>query len=458
MIFQGRSISYAKLLKKIDELYDTMRAHNLPPGTLVGLDLERSDTLIAAIFAVLRCRCAFVILDQQDSQQQKEDKIRRSNPIYLYRNGSLIQNTSFQCTVMSHTIAYIMFTSGSLGNPKGICISIQSLFNAVNTLTSAINLTINDCILAMSSVSFDIFLLETIVSLCNGIRVVLADQQACQSPRMLFDLMEAHNVTVAQMVPSRLSILLTLDPDCKRIGRLRILMLGGESLHQETLRLIQEHTETHLYHLYGLTEDTIWSSAHRIECCDQLYVDAPIPGHGIYLLNADIQEAKTGEIGQIYLTGVGLAHSFLNKETHFTTIIRQGRRLKALATGDQGEKRGDRIVFTGRLINTVKYRGHLINLIEIEAIANRYPHVTASVSLFLTNHNNKPLLCVYYQASSPISEQEIKRYMEKQLPAMLHPCYCFQLQNLPCLSNGKIDRNSLVFKELMRNRRQINYG
>jgi len=353
-------------------------------------------------------------------------------------------------------VAYIIFTSGSTGLPKGICISFNSLYEAITVIPDACGLKEHDCILASSSVAFDPFILETIIAICRGLTVVLANDSEYNNPRQILRCISEYNVNIFQTVPSKLKMVISCDPDYKKLTSIERYLLGGEPPSKKEVDFIREHSNASIYNLYGLVEDTIWSSVADITNSDIYDINSVIIGHEIYLLDDNLNETRVNEIGEIYLGGNGLCIDMLNCPNKEERILYSGNK-KLYRTFDLGKKiEGNKILYLGRNDNQIKINGNRLNPEEVELIVNRLSFIKCSVVKMIKNDKGVDLLCLFYTGDyKEDTSILIKKYLKEYLPQYMIPTCYFWMEEFKYLSSGKINRNAADFETEYKNRRKV---
>ena len=434
-----KNVYYYNLIKR------NYQFHN----QLICLDMERSVDLIAAMLAVLRYNCAFMLIDQDIPEDRKRDLIKMAAPVGVLSCNKINFMYNSRCqSDENELLGYIVFSSGSTGVPKGVKISAKSLLHAVFTIFQNIDVLKTDRILAASSVSFDMFIVETIISLCNGIKVVLANEKEYKNPRRIIRLIYQQNVTVLQMVPSKMKMLLYSYNNKEWLRGVQVILLGGENPSQKLLQQIQMNTKADIYNLYGLTEDTIWSSIAKISEEGQVHIGKPIRGHTLFLLNDKMHPVQNNEIGELYLSGDGLSIGYINESMFLQPISLNGYSTLAMPTGDQFRFIHGNMVYIGRYDNQIKANGYRISPEEIENVVSEKCLIKLSLVTSFTNESGHTDLCLFFVSDTNLNPSSICNTLVKYLPNYMIPAFFFQINYFPLLPSGKINRKSTFYKEL----------
>jgi amino acid adenylation domain-containing protein len=345
-------------------------------------------------------------------------------------------------------IAYVMYTSGSSGKPKGVRVPHRCVTNFLRAMLERPGLTAQDVMLAVTTLSFDISVLEIFLPLIVGGRVVIADAATVADGHRLGAAIEASAATVMQGTPATWRLLL----DAGWRGRRLTALCGGESLSPElAARLVPRVSR--LWNMYGPTEATVWSTCAEIpDGSRPITVGRPIANTQVYVLDAAMQIVPIGAQGEVYIGGAGVAAGYLNREalTEERFVLNpldreSGERL--YRTGDLGRWLQDgRLEIHGRVDRQVKVRGHRIEPGEIEAALTRHPSVRtcAVVARQLTTNDVRLVAYVVYDRSvEEPTASEVRRFLRDTLPDHMIPGVVVPVGAIPRTPNGKVDPRAL---------------
>jgi amino acid adenylation domain-containing protein len=491
----GQRLTYQELNRRANELAHYLSGLGVGPENLVGICFERSLETIVGLLGILKAGAAYVPLDPsypkerlrfmlEDAQvsvlitQEKlvedggwrmEDGEPRLTVVCLDRDWPTIsqqRNDNPKTGVGSENLAYVIYTSGSTGQPKGVQVSHRSVVNCLCAVGDQIGLSAQDIWLAVTTISFDIAVLEIFLPLITGAKVVLASRVESLDGIELSKRLKSCGATVMQATPTSWNIL--LDEGWEGSPEFKVLC-GGEVLSRRlSKRLTQSGAP--VWNLYGPTETTIWSTIYRAEPGDRpVYIGRPIANTQIYILDAHMQPVPIGVHGDLYIGGAGLALGYMNRaeltaERFIHNPFGDDPESRIYRTGDRARRRHDgNIEFLGRSDNQVKIRGHRIDLGEIEATLSQHPSIKEIVVVAVndgsfdsedpksktrTEHGRSidhPKSLVAYVASpgNEPSVAELRTYLEEKLPDYMIPSFFVQLNTLPRTANGKVDRNAL---------------
>jgi amino acid adenylation domain-containing protein len=352
----------------------------------------------------------------------------------------------------------VIYTSGSTGEPKGVMIEHRGVVNFLASMQRDFALQNTDCLLAVTTISFDIAALELYLPLAHGAKVVLASRGAASDPQQLMGMIQEHEATVLQATPATWQLL--LEGGWKGQPRMKALC-GGESL-TKTLsgRLVGRVQE--LWNLYGPTETTIWSCSCKVLAVPEggnsvEAIGRPIANTLIRILDEQRRPVAIGMVGEIYIGGVGVARGYLNRpeltaerfvEDPFQAGKAQGSaepQARMYRTGDLGRWRADgTIEYLGRNDQQVKIRGYRIELGEIEAQLLKHAQVKEAVVLAREDVPGQKHLVAYltHTGEAPLIEV-LREHLMAGLPEHMLPGAFVVLESLPLTPNGKLDRRAL---------------
>ncbi len=468
LIAQGRTLSYRELDECANRLARCLQRLGVKPDTLVGVAMGRSETLVISLLAILRAGGAYVPLDLTYPQARLSLMIEDSQmPVLLTTAASRdhlppaaagltildaedadLRRESAESVVSSATpgnIAYVMYTSGSTGKPKGVMVENRNVVNLFTGMDRAIGCE-PGVWLAVTSVSFDISVLELLWTLTRGFTVVVHGDEGSAT---IADEIARYRVTHLQMTPS-LARMLTLDPRAyAALGSLKQMLLGGEAVPAALIHHLRQVFKGELHNMYGPTETTIWSTTCRIENVGTtVSIGKPIANTQVYMLDPDLNPVPVGEIGELFISGDGVARGYWRQPElsaeRFVVIPALGTN-HVYRTGDLARFLPDgNIDFFGRADDQIKLRGHRIEPGEIEALLEKCSGVRQAVVVLREDREGDKRLVAYLVAEAKDSAAALRAALDAQLPDyMVPPAFVF-LDELPLTVNGKIDRKALL--------------
>lgn len=438
--------------------------------------MTRSPSLLVAVLGVLRAGAAYVPLDPAFPTERLaymigdagialtlvDESARHENALHLATGEiqaieALSPGTSSPSAPpvdelprpLPHDPAYVIYTSGSTGQPKGVVICHGAVTNFLRSMQQVPGLGPDDRLLAVTTLSFDISVLELLLPLSVGARIIVAQTEQVRDPLTLISLMQRHDVTVMQATPSTWRAL--LDAGWQGHPRLKALV-GGETLAPNLAsRLLERVGE--LWNMYGPTETTVWSTCHRVASAEgaRIPIGRPIANTHVLVLDESMQPCPIGALGEIYIAGDGLAQGYwgLPELTAARFIAnpnsRDRRTMRMYRTGDRGRWRADGLLeHLGRADTQVKVRGHRIEIGEVEATLARHPDVREAVVAPVVERADDVTLVGYLVArSGTLDVDAVRTHAERWLPRYMLPQLLIEVDSIPLLPNGKIDRRRL---------------
>jgi amino acid adenylation domain-containing protein len=467
VISGGQDISYRELNERANQLAHLLLRRGVQKETLVGLAVERTLPMVIALIGILKAGAAYVPLDSRLPDERLRYLLADSKPAVIitdrlsYRpefgrdvfvldesfEGLREESTSNPRTgVAPNNLAYIMYTSGSTGQPKGVAVEHRSVTNLLRSMQREPGLSPSDILLAVTTISFDIAGLEIFLPLITGARVVLAGSADVVDGTRLKQLLQASNATVMQATPATWRLL--IEAEWGGSQGLKVLC-GGESLPPELARDLLPRCAS-VWNVYGPTETTIWSSIYRVRGDeeDAIPIGHPIDNTAIYILDGRGSPVPCNVSGEIYIGGEGLARGYLNRaeltaERFVTRFPAPEQSTRLYRTGDIGRRRAHgEIEYLGRADTQIKLRGMRIELGEVESVLSTHPTVQ-QVVVTVTGASEQQKLSAYVLAKAAngmLSAEELRRYARSKLPEQMTPTEYWKLDEMPLLPSGKINR------------------
>ena len=434
----------------------------LVPKEPVAILLNRSRALFSLVNQCFINNVQYVLLDPTWPKDRILFLCYSLNPKTIYT--SVEYANMFDCdnavildpdaiyqlanSLSSNDIAYINYTSGSTGTPKGVEITRASLFNFIEGISEIIDFTSKKRIACLTTVSFDIFFLESIVALYKGLTVVLANEEEQRNPKLMAKLIQDNAVDMIQMTPSRMQLLLNHDKELSCLKNVKEIMIGGETFPLSLLRTLQEKTVAKIYNMYAPTETTIWSTVSDVTHKDRIDIGRPIKNTEIYIVDESLSILSDGQAGEICIAGKGLAKGYVNQDdltTEKFIYLPQKPDIRVYRTGDMGRYLPDGdLEYLGRTDNQVKIRGHRIELEEIETHINQFVGIKQSIVIALETGENDKVLEAFYTSDSRINSKDIIEYLSSKLPSYMIPVVFKHVENFIQTANGKIDRKRVL--------------
>jgi len=478
VVFNDQQLSYRELNQRANQIAHYLQRHGVGPESLVGVCLQRSPDMVAALLGVWKAGGAYVPLDPSYPQERLSFMVRdaavqvlltekscahlfspaHSNTVCLDSDWPLIareDGSNCDSAATPSDLAYVMYTSGSTGLPKGAMITHRGLVNYLTWAIEAYRVEVGGSVPVHSSISFDLTVTSLYTPLLAGGTVeLLAEDSAAQS--LLTALRRTKGRSLVKITPAHLELLSQqLGPD-EVADMTKTFVIGGENLLAEKLQLWRKFAPaTRLINEYGPTETVVGCCVYETQADDpgsgSVPIGRPIANTQLYVLDSNLQPTPLGETGELYIGGAGVARGYWNRpeltqERFLPDLFSAQPGARMYKSGDLVRYREDGILeYLGRVDNQVKVRGYRIELGEIEATLSSHPEVQSCAVLAREDEPGDQRLVGYVvpaKNESPSSE-ELHRFLEQRLPEYMIPTQFVFLEALPLTPNGKVDRKAL---------------
>ncbi|MFP5287403.1 MAG: non-ribosomal peptide synthetase, partial [Thermoanaerobaculia bacterium] len=469
------SLTYAELNERANRLAHRLRRLGIGPEERVAVCMERSPALVAALLGVLKAGGAYIPLDPGYPADRLAWVLEDSRAAVLVTESGLVP------TLPSHGArslvldevdlsdesaadpmplaeaenpAYVIYTSGSTGRPKGVVVRQGAVVSFLASMARRPGVGQDDVLLAVTTVSFDIAVLELFLPLSVGGRVELADRETVVDGTRLVQTIERSGATVMQATPATWRLL--LETGWQGRPGLKVLC-GGEALPPDLARELLGRVGS-LWNVYGPTETTVWSSVHAVapedpESGRPVPLGGPIANTEVYLLDRFERGAEPmpdGIPGELYIGGEDLARGYFGRPDLTAERFvpdpfsgREGARL--YRTGDlvRRRPRDGALEFLGRADCPVKIRGFRIELGEVETVLSAYPGIRACVAVVREERPGDRRLVAYLVSDEVLKPRELRAFLVQRLPEYMVPSDFVTLERLPLTPSGKVDRRAL---------------
>lgn len=469
-----RALSYAELDACSNSVACMLRARGVGRGQRVGLCVERGVDMLVAMLGILKSGAAYVPLDPDFPRERLRFMVDDAQLALLISTSSLVHVLglpderllllgseattpalgSVRLPADSHLAprpedpAYVIYTSGSTGRPKGVIVPHSAVANFLLSMAREPGLGARDVLVAVTTLSFDIAVLELQLPLVVGATVVIARREEVVNGRALTRLLAEHGATVMQATPVTWRLIIESG---WMGGKGFKALVGGEALPKVLAgQLLARGVE--LWNMYGPTETTVWSTcAHVTNISDGITIGKPIANTTVHILDARNNPCVPGEAGELYIGGAGVTLGYwkrpeLTAERFIPDPFSSTPGARLYRTGDLGRLRSDgRIECLGRLDFQVKLRGHRVELGEVEAAIARHPAIRDTVVVAREDTPGSPRLVAYFVAHAPPQDlvNQLRTKLRSMLPEYMVPSAYVPLDALPLTPNSKVDRKAL---------------
>ena len=475
-IDDGSKTAYRELREQAEQVAASLRAYGVGRGDFVGICVGRSAELLAVVLGVLASGAAYVPLDPAYPKERLrfmttdcsarvvicDTSFANFYDSELFESGLLTEakltllspkvllqpqtQPAQSASVEPEDLAYLLYTSGSTGQPKGVMIRHSNAVNLARWARDAFSDEDRSRILFSTSLSWDLSIFEIFASLAWGGTLVVVNNALT-----LAEVGPELEVTLVNTSPSVMSRLIQHRPLPDSV---RVVTLAGEILHRELVdRLYQRSESLRVWSLYGPTETTTFSTGGLVDRSETSSpaIGQPLLNTSVYLLDEQMQPVEAGQVGEIWIGGEGVAAGYLHRpkltaEVFVPDPFEEEPKGNLYRTGDQARARADgSVVVLGRLDHQVKLRGRRIELSEIDVQFLQDPAVDEAVTVVRQIGTSEPRLVAYLVAGKgcEIDEEQVRAAVAQNLPPHMLPALIEVLDQLPLSPNGKIDRAAL---------------
>ncbi len=481
LIYEEQSYTYKQLNEKANQLAHYLLNKKIKSEALLGIYLNRSLSMIVAILAVWKVGATYIPLNPDHPKERIKEIITDSNPVfilshspystqlkktsiniidldYFFLNLATNSKQNLHNTTQPHHLAYVLYTSGTTGSPKGVLIEHKSIVNLVLGVIKNLKINSRDRLLNFSAISFDASIWEIFPPLIVGAKLYLASKNNISPGLELAKTLHKHAITIVTLPPS----ILRLTP-CSDLHKLRIVISAGEACFDPAI--INWKKKRLFVNAYGPTETTVCATIAKNNSSTS--IGKPFANTKIYVLDQHKQLVPIGIPGELYIGGDGLARGYLNQSTLTkekfipnpfyqrvdTNVPQSDTDIPRLyKTGDRARWLPDgNLEYLGRFDNQVKIRGFRIEIEEIEGKLNRHPLIEQAVVVVnVTENQDKQLIAFIVEKmieaplTEPVTSETLRSFLKDYLPYYMVPSLFYKTETLPITPNGKIDRKKLA--------------
>jgi amino acid adenylation domain-containing protein len=467
VVFGPSEMTYAELWSSSQAVADALAARGVKPGDVVGIGMERSADMVPAILGVWQAGAAYVPLDPTVPKARIESIVRQAQPVLIIvdaASGSQFEALGAPPVQTGELIkagdparlgdkwnsdprAYVMFTSGSTGVPNGVEVLHDGVVNLLESMRREPGCDEHDRLLAVTTLAFDISVLELFMPLVSGGTTIIADADSTFDGKKLMKLLERSRATIMQATPSTWTMLVesgwTGSPELKAL-------CGGEPLSKQLATSLLPRVSS-LWNLYGPTETTIWSTCAHIECHDAVHIGAPIASTELRVLDEERRDLPFDVVGELYIGGRGVSRGYLNNPeltaARFVALdLLHTAERRWFKTGDLVSLSADgELRFHGRVDSQIKLRGFRIEIGEIESHLSEAPGVAKVAVTRRSGENSDERLIAFVvpEDSQRVDAPALRQHLQDRLPQYMVPQHFVAIDALPLTQNRKIDYRRL---------------
>jgi amino acid adenylation domain-containing protein len=434
---------------------------------MVGVYLSRSVESVAAVLGILKAGYAYVPLDTADPVVRTQAILKDAGATLVVTEANLAEKLSgvehlsigsadfnsdpadnLEVAPSADSLAYVLFTSGTTGVPKGVMIEHHSVTHLLNALEKAVysNLPAADTVSLTANLSFDASV-KQIFQLLNGRTVHVIPEDARRDGGKLLAAIKSNRIDVFDCTPSLIEVLIISGLREAKFDNKPTFLIGGEPISQSLWDNLRHIKTCGFYNLYGPTECTVDATAVDIHAGpEQPTIGLALPGIDVRVVDTALRSVPDGIVGELVIGGPGVARGYLNAAdlTSERFVLDLGG-TRLYRTGDRARKlNGGMFQFIGRSDAQVKVRGYRVELGEIENALSSHPKVGSAAAAILENGHVAGYIVLNGES---VSDADLRSYLEKLLPHYMIPSDYVRLEELPLTENGKLDRRMLPVPE-----------
>lgn len=467
LVFGSEELTYEEVNNRANRMARMLRSKGVGPEKVVGIIAQRSIETIIGVLAIVKAGGAYLPIDPDDPEKRIEFLLQDSRAFLVLIPDEMSKSVQFVGEIInlknwenkainssnlddlteSHSLLYIIYTSGSTGKPKGVMIE-HSNVNRLISNSNMFAINANDRFLQTSSLAFDASTFEVWGTLLNGATLYLISKDDLLMTSCLRERIRSYKITILWLTTAFFHQLVEQDVDI--FQDLKTLIFGGEVLSVKHCNLVRnKFKELEILHAYGPTESTTFTTYFPVlqEYQENVPIGKPVSNTQIFILDTNNLLQPLGVIGELCISGDGLARGYLNdsqltKEKFIPHPFIPGERL--YKSGDLARWLEDgTLEFRGRIDHQVKIRGYRVEVSEIEHQLNTHSKITGSVVTVFKDLVNHKHLCAYLVTEHELSTVELRGYLAEKLPDYMIPTHFTIIDQIPLKSNGKIDYKEL---------------
>lgn len=465
IIYNGERMTYGSLFYKATQYASALSEIESEGEKLAAVLLPRRFELPAAMVGSLQAGYAYMLLSPSLPEERIRKILEQSNATALITDAAgasrlgdvgiptvLAEDMDKRPAVLyknapdeadGDKLAYVVYTSGSTGEPKGVEVTERNLLNLAQEMESVYG---QGAVLSVCNVGFDAFMLESIVALLCGRTIVFPEERELEDPERLAALMNGFAVGSFSLTPSRLSAYLQNPVFRKVMWRMESIVCGGEHFPPELLKKLKTCTQARIYNQYGPSETAVAVSMKELSRAEKITVGTPLGNCRLYVLDRWMNPLPVGGHGRLFVGGKCVGRGYRGRPELTEAAFRENPFVSDDRIYDTGDiaywTPAGEVVLTGRADRQIKLRGLRIEPSEVSACIESFPGVTAAYAK-VCDIGSSQVLGVYYTADREIGDGELLSHAATYLPEYMIPAFLMQVSSLAMNANGKIDESRL---------------
>ena len=453
IIEDDRTLTFSQLDRMVDAI--AIKFYDRQPKS-VGIVMHHGAEQIAAMLAVLKSG-AFYVPAEPSLPQERIDYMMQSAGVDFIINDNYCKHLKSADRTMADrsepdSLAYVLYTSGTSGKPKGVSVENHSVVNYCEAFEAEFKTGPGDVMLQYSVCSFDIFVEEVYTTLLNGAALCIPSHAIHNGTLTgLLKFAERHGVTIIDGFPYLLAEMNKLDYIPKSI---KLIISGGDVIRASYITRLKD-LGIKIYNTYGPSETTVCSNYFRVDNAEPLEdgtfpVGKAVKGVEVKILDKELKEVPKGTIGEICIFGEGVSRGYINNAPEQANFVTMADGTRMYRSGDLGYELPDgNIAFLHRRDDQVMILGKRVEPEEVENVLNTCPQVERGVVRALLDDNDLHYLTAYIIPKEGAKLKEIRKYLSDRLTSFMVPEFFVKVKEIPLTRRGKVDVEALpvVMKE-----------
>jgi len=464
----NESLTYAELNKKANQIARLLRSKGVGKENIVGLFMDKTMEAVAGMLGILKAGGAYLPIDITYPKQRVDYILKNSevklvltskdhNASFDKQNISLLyfeevmsvdDTSNLECVNSSEDLCYVLYTSGTTGNPKGVMIEHSNVVRLLFNDEFQFDFGESDVWTMFHSHCFDFSVWELYGALLNGGKLIIIPPETTRDPEAYAQIVRENGVTILNQTPTAFyNLMAEAKKEHLEFPRVRYVIFGGEMLSPYRLKdWIDSNPNSKLINMYGITETSVHTTFKEIGATEISQnisnLGKALPTASVYLLNDDFQPVPNGVVGEMYIGGQGVGRGYLNNEElsrsrFIKNPFEENGRL--YRTGDLAVLRDNHeLEYKGRSDHQVQLKGFRIELGEVEYHLQDNDIIENAVVTVKQDDKNQPLLCAYYVSDKELTIEYLRGYLQERLPLYMIPTYFMKIEKIPYTSNNKI--------------------
>ena len=465
LVFENSSLTYSEWNEKANSLAHYLKSTGVEQKDFVGILVNRSIEMMVGLLAILKCGACYLPIDPEYPTDRILFMLENSNAKTILvheKTKNLLPKTyntvnieqqdiyydyskeNLNLNVLPSDLIFLLYTSGSTGNPKGVILTHKNIVNFIHAASNAVTFSPEKTMVSLTTICFDIFVVETWVSLYNGLTVVIANEKQQTELTEFNKLCVKNKVNMMQSTPSRVNAFFSEDSsESEYTITLTDVIAAGEPFPLALLEKIRSRTTANIYNMYGPTETSVWSTGLELTHEKEVTIGKPLANTYCYILDKNKKLLPPYIPGELHIGGDGVSNGYLGNlaltsEKFILSGYCPGQRIYNTNDLAYYTSNGN-IVHLGRTDFQVKIRGFRVELGEIENIVLKFDGIEKTIVVGIAG---KYLGC-YYFGEKDINVSDLVAHLMKHLPSYMIPSYFKKIDTIPLTPNGKVNRKAL---------------